>query len=41
MEAHPQAHQLGEPEENQLPWTFIVNVDANNRMTFASGRSLF
>ena len=30
MEAHPQALQLGEPEENHLPWTFIVDVDANN-----------
>jgi acyl-CoA reductase-like NAD-dependent aldehyde dehydrogenase len=30
MEAHPQAHQLGEPEENHLPWTFIMDAEANN-----------
>jgi hypothetical protein len=30
VEAHPQALQLGEPQEGHLPWTFIVDVDARN-----------
>ena len=30
VEAHPQALQLGKPEQGHLPWTFIVDVDATN-----------
>lgn len=29
-DAHPQALQLGKPQEGHLPWTFIQDVDANN-----------
>jgi len=28
IEAHPQALQLGKPQEGHLPWTFIQDVDA-------------
>jgi hypothetical protein len=30
VEAHPQALQLGKPQEGHLPWTFIPDVDATN-----------
>jgi acyl-CoA reductase-like NAD-dependent aldehyde dehydrogenase len=30
VEAHPDAVQLGEPQEGHLPWTFIVDVDTTN-----------
>ena len=30
VEAHPQALQLGKPQADHLPWTFIVDVDAAN-----------
>jgi acyl-CoA reductase-like NAD-dependent aldehyde dehydrogenase len=30
VSAHPNAHQLGEPAEGHLPWTFISGVDSNN-----------
>jgi len=30
VEAHPQALQLGEPQEGHLPWTFIPDLDATS-----------
>jgi hypothetical protein len=30
VDEHPDALQLGEPQEGHLPWTFIVDVDAAN-----------
>jgi hypothetical protein len=30
VEEHPDALQLGEPQEGHLPWTFVVDVDAKN-----------
>ena len=30
VDAHPQALQLGEPQEGHLPWTFIPGLDATN-----------
>jgi acyl-CoA reductase-like NAD-dependent aldehyde dehydrogenase len=30
VEAHPQARQLGDPQDGHLPWTFIDNVDETN-----------
>lgn len=31
IEAHPDALQLGEAEEGELPWTYITNVNAENK----------
>jgi len=30
IDAHPEALQLGNPQEGHLPWTFIPNLDATN-----------
>jgi len=30
MDAHPEALQLGKPQEGHLPWTFIQDVDTTN-----------
>jgi aldehyde dehydrogenase (NAD(P)+) len=30
INAHPQALQLGQPQEGHLPWTFITDIDPAN-----------
>ncbi|MEL6408565.1 MAG: hypothetical protein AAFR81_29630 [Chloroflexota bacterium] len=30
IEAHPDAHQIGEPKAGHLPWTYITDVDASD-----------
>lgn len=31
VDAHPEAHQYGDPEEDHLPWTFITDVDPDQK----------
>jgi hypothetical protein len=31
LDAHPDAEQIGEPKESQLPWTIIADVNIQNR----------
>jgi hypothetical protein len=39
--AHPHAQQLGEPQADQLPWTFIPDVDAQNADDICFNREPF
>lgn len=39
--SHPEALQLGEPEEGHLPWTFIPDVDAMNENDICFNREPF
>lgn len=39
--AHPQALQLGDPQQGHLPWTYIVDVDPANRDALCFTREPF
>jgi len=41
VDAHPQALQLGEPQDGHLPWTFIPDVDATNETDICFTREPF
>jgi acyl-CoA reductase-like NAD-dependent aldehyde dehydrogenase len=41
VDAHPQALQLGEPQEGHLPWTFITDVEATNETDICFKREPF
>ena len=41
IDAHPEALQLGNPQEGHLPWTFIPDVDATNAEDICFNREPF
>jgi len=41
IDAHPEALQLGNPQEGHLPWTFIPDVDATNEDDICFNREPF
>ncbi len=41
LNAHPDALQLGQPQEDFLPWTFIPDLDPNDREEICFNREAF